>query len=420
MQKLVELPGIDPRDGLLAGDEALVDHLGRDPKRRGCSPLPRPGLQEVERPLLDGELDVLQVAVVRLEPLERLDELVERLGHALAHPLDGLGGADARDDVLALGVREELAVEPPFARRRIAREAHARARALATVPEDHLDDVHCRAEIVRNVVRASVHVRARRVPRVEDGAVRAAELVARLLWKRASGVLLVDRGERGHQLAEVVGGEIDVLGDAARRLQIGQRLLEALAVHLVDDLAVHLDEPAIRVEREARVAGGRGQALDRDVVQAEVQDRVHHPRHRDRRTRAHRDEQRLRVVAEALARALLEGGYVLVDLPVEAVRNRSSAREICAARLGRDREPVRDGYAEGRHLGEADPLPAEELTATARVLGEVEDVAHLRGESTGTAQGAETAWLRGRPVVYVSDHSPVYHGCSTAHRMTCP
>ena len=56
--------------------------------------------------------------------------------------------------------------------------------------------------------------------------------------------------------------------DAARRLQVGERLLEAVAVDAVDDLAVHLDEPAVRVEREARVAGRRGEPLDRDVVQA--------------------------------------------------------------------------------------------------------------------------------------------------------
>ena len=390
VQELVELPGIDPRDGLLARDETLVDHLRGDAQRRGRRPLARARLQEIERPFLDRELDVLEVAVVGLESVERVDELVERLGHPLAHPLDGLGRANACDHVLALRVREELAVQPALAGRRVAREAHAGTGGLAAVPEDHLDDVHRRSEIVRDVVRGPVHLGARCVPRIEDSAVRTPQLVARLLRERTRGLVLVDRGERRHELAEIVRGEVDVLGHSPRRLQIGERLLEAMAGDLVDHLAVHLDEPPVRVERKSCVPGGRSQTLHRDVVQAEVEDRVHHSRHRDRRAGADGDEQRVAIVAEALAGPRLECGDALVDLLVEPGRNVSAGSEIGAARLGGDREPVRNGHAESGHLGEADPLPPEELTATARAFGEVEDVAHLRGESTRTRCRAET------------------------------
>ena len=193
MQELIELARVDARDRLLARDQALVDHLRRDAQRRSRGALARAGLQEVERPLLDRELDVLQVAVVILEPVERVDELVERDGHPLLHRLDRLGRADAGDDVLALGVREELAVQLPLARRRVAGEADPSARALAAVAEHHLHDVHGRPEVVRDVVRAPVDLRARRVPRVEDGAVRAAELLSRLLREGAARLLLVDR-----------------------------------------------------------------------------------------------------------------------------------------------------------------------------------------------------------------------------------
>ena len=145
------------------------------------------------------------------------------------------------------------------------------------------------------------------------------------------------------------------------------------------------------------------EALDGDVVQAEVEDRVHHPGHRDRRTRANGDEKRVAVVAEALSRAPLECRDVLVDLVVEARGDLAPGCQVRAAGIGRDREPVGDRDAELRHLGEADPLPAEELATAARVLAEVEDVAHLRGESTGTRQGAETAWFRGCPVAHVAE-----------------
>ena len=78
VEQLVELAGVDARDGLLARDEVLLGHLGGDPERGPRRPLPRPGLEQEERPLLDGELDVLHLAVVLLEPLERRDEAVRR------------------------------------------------------------------------------------------------------------------------------------------------------------------------------------------------------------------------------------------------------------------------------------------------------------------------------------------------------
>ena len=48
-------------------------------------------LQHVERALLDRELDVLHLAVVPLEPLDRGDELVVGLGQQLVHARDRLG-----------------------------------------------------------------------------------------------------------------------------------------------------------------------------------------------------------------------------------------------------------------------------------------------------------------------------------------
>ena len=386
MQQLVELARIDARDCLLARDEPLVDHLRRDAKRGGGRALARARLQDVQRPLLDRELDVLQIAVVRLEPVERLDELLEGLRHVLAHALDRLRRADSRDDVLALRVREELAIESPLAGRGVAGEAHARAGGVASVSEDHLDDVDGGAEVVRDVVRAPIHPRARSVPGVEDGAIGAAQLVVGIVRKRVSGLLFVDRAEGGDELAQVVGRELDVLGDATRSLEVCQRLFEAVPVDPVDHHAVHLDQPAVRVECEARVSRRGGETLDRDVVQPQVEDRVHHPGHRDRGARADGDQERIGGVAEALSGALLEGRDPYVDLVVEPRRHLTPTCQESAARLGRDREPVGNRDAESSHLGEADPLPPEELPSAARVLGEVEDVAHLRGESTGLSR----------------------------------
>ena len=61
--------------------------------------------------------------------------------------------ADAGDDVLALRVREPLAVELLLARRRIARERDAGRAVVAEVAEDHRLHVARGAPVVGDVVQ---------------------------------------------------------------------------------------------------------------------------------------------------------------------------------------------------------------------------------------------------------------------------
>jgi hypothetical protein len=49
---------------------------------------------------------------VLLEATHRVRELLEGVRKSALHVLERLGRADPRDDVLALRVRQELAVEP--------------------------------------------------------------------------------------------------------------------------------------------------------------------------------------------------------------------------------------------------------------------------------------------------------------------
>ena len=203
MEKLVELLRVDPDNRFVLRDEPLVDHVDRDPKSRHRGALAAPRLQEVEAALLDGELDVLHLPVVLLEPAHRLDELGVRLREEVFHLGEGLRGADSRDDVLTLRVDEELAPWPRLARGRVAGESHAGARRLALVPEDHLDDVNGRPEVVRDAVRVPVDLSAWRVPRVEDRADRGRELVAGVLREVLPGALPVDLLESADERLQV-------------------------------------------------------------------------------------------------------------------------------------------------------------------------------------------------------------------------
>ena len=85
MQQLIERGRIDPRHRLVLGDEPFVRHFDRDAQRGLGGALAGAGLQHPELALLDGEFEVLHVAVVALEQTVDAGELAECLGHRGFH-----------------------------------------------------------------------------------------------------------------------------------------------------------------------------------------------------------------------------------------------------------------------------------------------------------------------------------------------
>ena len=102
----------------------------------------------------------------------------------------------------------------------------------------------------------------------------------------------------------VGGDQFGVERDAAVALHVFEDVLEMVMLHAEHDVAVHLDEAAVAVIGEARVAAAPDQALHRDVVEAEVEDGVHHAGHGGAGAGADRDQQRVVRIAEAGADAL--------------------------------------------------------------------------------------------------------------------
>jgi len=73
MQKLVERGGIDARNRFISGDQLLVGKLDRNPQRGLGGALAVAGLQHPQLALLDGEFQILHVAVMPFE--RRVDAL---------------------------------------------------------------------------------------------------------------------------------------------------------------------------------------------------------------------------------------------------------------------------------------------------------------------------------------------------------
>ena len=258
---MVNLGGLHPAERVLLADQLLPHHVDRDLDRRRRRALGSPGLEHVELAALDGELHVLHVAVVLLQPLRDLGEVAVHLRQGLLQSRDRLGGADPGDDVLSLGVKQVLTKDATLPGRRVAGERHPGARVLPHVAEDHGLNVDGGAEIVRDVVVLAVGDRATAVPGIEDRRYRLGHLVPGVLGKRLTGVLLHDGVELSRELLECPGAEVGIGRGLGRLLGLLQLGVEQLHLDAEHDPAVHLNEAAVGVEGEAPVPGLGGQAL---------------------------------------------------------------------------------------------------------------------------------------------------------------
>src|SRR5665648_655045 len=268
--------------------------------------------------------------------------------------------------VNAQGEDADLAVGDVSAGGGVAGEGDAGAGLLAGVAVHHGLHVDGGAPRVGDVVEAAVGDGAVVVPAAEHRGDGAPELLQRVVGEVVAGALLDGGLELDHQVLEVALVELGVVLDPLGLLGRLEDLLEGVALVLVLGLAaqhhvtVHRDEPAVAVVGEARVAGRRDDALHGGVVEAQVEDGVHHAGHGGAGAGAHRDQQRIGGVAELLAGVGLErgerGGHLLVDaLGVIAV-----GREVVAD-LGGDREAGRHRQPDAGHLGEVGALAAEQV-----------------------------------------------------------
>ena len=127
-------------------------------------------------------------------------------------------------------------------------------------------------------------------------------------------------------------------------------LLTCPLLHAHNDVAVHLEEAPVRIPRETRVTALFGHDLHHLIVHAQVQDRVHHPRHGI--TSPGPDGQQKRVVAvpQLLTHGLLDFGQGRLNLVVEFRRITFFVLVKVSADFGRDREAGRHRQSDPRHL----------------------------------------------------------------------
>ena len=155
-------------------------------------------------------------------------------------------------------------------------------------------------------------------------------------------------------------------------------VLELLLGNIQHHVAEHLDQAAIGVIRKAGIAAALGQRFDGLVVEAEVQNRVHHAGHRELRARADGNQQRILAGAELLPLQLFQPVKRCVHFGIDLRADLSA--HVFAAGLGLNGESRRHRQSGVGHLGQACALAAQNiLHAAVAVRFAVTEEVHILG-----------------------------------------
>ena len=342
VQQLIELVGIHTHDGGVAVDEPFLVHIN-GAFYSSCQRAFRvAALQHVKLAIFDGKFNILHVGVMLFKQFAGIGELLERVWQIFCETGNVLWRAHAGNDVFALRIDEVFAVELLDAGGRVAREGNAGTGGWAHVPEDHRLHVDSCADVIRDLIDAAINDRAVVAPGIEHSGDRHDELFLWILWEIHAFFFGNDALVELDEFFEAIGIEFVVVLDALIGFDLFDDVVKFVGINAHDNVGVHLDETAVAVQREAFVASQLGKAFHRHIVETEVEDRVHHPRHGDGSAGTHRNEQWVFRIAEGFAGVFFQLVQRHPGFVQKPIRQLVASCEKFVAGFRRDREALRN------------------------------------------------------------------------------
>ena len=362
MQQAVQLLRLYTQYRFLLGDHALVHEVNGDLQGGGSGALAVTGLQHIQLTVLNGELHILHVTVMLLQAGGNVHKLLIDLGHLLGQLADGRGSTDTGYHVLALRIDEVLAEQRLLTGGGVAGKGYAGAAGVAAVAEGHRLYVNGGAPVIGDLVHAAVDVGAGVIPAAEYGLDRLDELNLGVLGEVLTLFVLIELLEAGDQLLHILGVQVHVVLNALLLLQLVDDLLEALLGKLHHYVGEHLDEAAIAVVSKTGVIGLLGKTLYGFIVQAEVQDGIHHAGHGGTGAGTDGNQQGAFHIAELLADLLFQLLQIHKDIGHDILVDLAAVGVVLGAGLGGDGKAGGHGHTGVGHLGQIGALTAQQLT----------------------------------------------------------
>ena len=268
---------------------------------------------------------------------------------------------DTGHHILALRIDQKLAIKFLRPGRWIPRKRHAGCRRLAEIAEHHGLHIHGGSPACGNTMQLAIFVRPRIHPRAEHGANRAPELLCHILREGSSQFLLHNALVIRNNALPILGRKIGIKRKSFPVLQRLENILEMMMINTKHHIRIHLDEPAIGIPSKPRITRIPRQCRNGHIVQPEIQNRIHHARHRSPRARPDRDKQRFLRITKLLSRQRADMRQRRIDSSRQIGRISLAMIIKIGANFSGNRKSGRHWQSEIAHFSQIGPLATEQI-----------------------------------------------------------
>ncbi|CAK7065791.1 MAG: hypothetical protein DELT_03107 [Desulfovibrio sp.] len=282
--------------------------------------------------------------------LSNIRKLLIYLRHLVAQMGNRLRRPDARNNVFTLCVHQVFAIELLFACGGVSRESNAGAAIVTHISEYHCLYVNRRTPACRDIIHAAIYDCPRVVPRTEHSRYGFKQLFLCILREFLAHFLLIDFFVFLDEVFQIIRIQFRVHLDAFCVFGSLELFFKFFFVDAHNNVGEHLDESPVAVIRPTRIAGLLRHTLNRNVIEAEVQDRVHHTRHGSAGAAAYGYEERIFLVAELLAGNLFRLRHCIINLLHYFVGDLFAVFIVLRASFRRNRKALGNRQTKVGHL----------------------------------------------------------------------
>ncbi len=129
-------------------------------------------------------------------------------------------------------------------------------------------------------------------------------------------------------------------------------MLTSFRFHFHYDTTVHLKKTTVGIPGEFCITSLLGERFDHFIIDSQIEDGVHHARHRLTSAGADGKKERILKITKLFPHGSFDLGDIRFDLGIKSLGILLTVVVIVSANFGRDGEPCGNGNSDTAHFGE--------------------------------------------------------------------
>ena len=279
VQQLIQLFGFYSHQCFVCCDQTLFYHFNGDSQSSVSCSLTVSCLQEEQFTFFDSKFHILHIFIVIFQFISNFHELVIYAGHIFCQFCDGVRCTYTSYYVFALCIYQVFTQHCFFASCSVSCKGYASTGCITHVTEYHHLNVYCCTPAVRDVVHSSVNECTRVIPAAEYCHCCFQQLFFRILREFFALVIQIDLFEDGCYFFQVFCSQICVVFCTNFFFIFIQSSFEFGFGYADNYVCEHHDKSSVGVVSESGVVCFLSQTFNRNIVQTQIQNSIHHTGH---------------------------------------------------------------------------------------------------------------------------------------------